>query len=459
MRTEWAMKWAAKRQNQKTAPSLLKNVREDNKMNNFELETSSVFNGVTCDFYHTDGDYTNLWMTRNQIGEALEYKNPNDAIRLIHNRYPHRLNDLSTSFKLKSTDGKMYDTIVYNQRGIMEICRLSKQPKADEFMDWVLDLAEVYCEGSLKPDKSLSSASVPLNREELAAYMMYNSQIIESYKASTDAILKTIQEKDAALLTQQLNCLNAMTDMFKEFAESESGKTQKFGAMVASAMYALKGATETINNTISLHSPSSAPEHNASSVLAWKTRVFDDATAVGKYLGKSQMQILMGIYNRMRKEGCDLDAAQKEYREKYNATRQDSGLINVIANNDVLRATFEHLMNQLLENTVSKKDDGTPQTISVSQETSNPPEYLLLPLDIRVQAERLIPEYGKNLSQIMCYLYKNFEAECGISLKDFMRDYTSRTGRKHFNKGYMILQYPELSDKFMDFVRRMGGAA
>ncbi len=87
-------------------------------------------------------------MTREQIGQALEYAKPTDAICLIHKRNADRLDPLSVTFKLKGTDGKMYDTYVYNIRGVMEICRFSRQPKADKFMDFVWDVMESLYNGN-----------------------------------------------------------------------------------------------------------------------------------------------------------------------------------------------------------------------------------------------------------------------------------------------------------------------
>ena len=117
---------------------------------NFEIVTTENFNGVSCNFYAGDGQ---MYMTRNQIGEALGYANPNDAIRLIHNRHPERMDKFSESFRLNGTDGKAYNTIVYSQRGVFEICRWSQQPKADAFMDWVWDIVEAYRSGTLQPTR------------------------------------------------------------------------------------------------------------------------------------------------------------------------------------------------------------------------------------------------------------------------------------------------------------------
>lgn len=43
----------------------------------------------------------------------------------------------------------MYDTTLYSERGIMEICRLTNKPKANEFMDWVWDIIESYRNNTL----------------------------------------------------------------------------------------------------------------------------------------------------------------------------------------------------------------------------------------------------------------------------------------------------------------------
>ena len=73
-------------------------------------------------------------MTREQIGTALNYENPNDAIRLIHHRNADRLDSLSTTLTLGVVEGNRWvnrNTRVYTLRGVMEICRFSRQPNAE----------------------------------------------------------------------------------------------------------------------------------------------------------------------------------------------------------------------------------------------------------------------------------------------------------------------------------------
>jgi phage antirepressor YoqD-like protein len=116
------------------------NAGADVTMKNLSLVKSEWFGSVQCDFWKDESG--EIWMTRKQIGEALGYADPQKAIDKIHERNKDRLDKFSVTVKLGGTDGKMYDTVVYNARGIYEICRWSRQPKADEFYDMVYDVLE-----------------------------------------------------------------------------------------------------------------------------------------------------------------------------------------------------------------------------------------------------------------------------------------------------------------------------
>lgn len=109
-------------------------------LNDLEIVKSEDFGELNIDIY--ENDEKELYMTREQIGKALEYKNPQKAINNIHKRHKDRLEQFSVTLKLRGTDGKQYDTILYTYKGIYEICRLSRQPKADKFIDWVWDVVE-----------------------------------------------------------------------------------------------------------------------------------------------------------------------------------------------------------------------------------------------------------------------------------------------------------------------------
>lgn len=111
-------------------------------MNSLKLITTENFGNISCDFYRNMND--DILLTREQIGSALEYTNPDDALSKIHKRHKDRLDQFSVVAKLSSTDGKEYDTYLYTQKGVMEICRWSTKKKANQFMDWCWDVIEKY---------------------------------------------------------------------------------------------------------------------------------------------------------------------------------------------------------------------------------------------------------------------------------------------------------------------------
>lgn len=155
-------------------------------MENLQLVATENFNGVMCDFYRKGNQ---LWMTRAQIGLALEYSNPMIAIGKLHNQHKDRLDKFSVlsisdntdseTGKVFSADGKCYNTYLYSQRGVLEICRWSRQPKADAFMDWVWDVIEAYRNGTLQrtlsqPQNDFSKLCIQVNEMEKVLDNLYD---------------------------------------------------------------------------------------------------------------------------------------------------------------------------------------------------------------------------------------------------------------------------------------------
>lgn len=73
-------------------------------MNNLKLVETDVFNEIaTCDFW---GNINNEYLvTREQIGRALGYKNPTNAIKNIHLKHKERLDKFSTQLTLGYVEG------------------------------------------------------------------------------------------------------------------------------------------------------------------------------------------------------------------------------------------------------------------------------------------------------------------------------------------------------------------
>lgn len=103
-----------------------------------ELVLTAPINNVMVDGYYGERE---AWFTRFQIGSALEYDDPQNAITIIHKRHKERLDKFSRECQIDTPSGTQVG-FVYSIRGVFEICRWSKQPKADMVMDALYDMAE-----------------------------------------------------------------------------------------------------------------------------------------------------------------------------------------------------------------------------------------------------------------------------------------------------------------------------
>ena len=121
--------------------------------NALQILTTRNFNGLSFDCYHEDGqDIGDFWATREQIGQLLEYKNPRKAIKDIHTRNRERLDKFSQIAVMANPTkrgaqnepplGNAQEAIVYNFKGLLEICRYSQQPKANAVIDWLWEIAD-----------------------------------------------------------------------------------------------------------------------------------------------------------------------------------------------------------------------------------------------------------------------------------------------------------------------------
>lgn len=166
--------------------------------NKLEIVKKENFGDLECDFYKNEKG--EIFVTRTQIGQALEYSNPNDAIRMIHNRNKERMDKFSVPFKMNGVK-----TYLYNARGIYEICRYSNQPKANDFYDWIYDALEkirttggyIYGEEIMNEDQLIMATMNVLNKkvQNLQLENMQQKQIIGELKSKADYTDIILQNK------------------------------------------------------------------------------------------------------------------------------------------------------------------------------------------------------------------------------------------------------------------------
>ena len=85
-------------------------------MTNLKLITTETFGDLSCNFYRNMND--DIFLTREQIGQALEYSDPSKAIRKIHLKHKDRLDELCIRIKDKTIDNTQ-NGLVENQKIIL----------------------------------------------------------------------------------------------------------------------------------------------------------------------------------------------------------------------------------------------------------------------------------------------------------------------------------------------------
>ena len=143
---------------------------------NLQLIKSAEFNGIQFDCYAQDKQQntSDFWATREQIGKLLEYEYPREAIGKIHERNKERLDKFSSEVKLTTEAGQRI-AMIYNFKGLLEICRYSNQPKADAVMDFLWEIAdEIRRTGSYSVHKQFD---LPFNIFESAKFILNDAGI------------------------------------------------------------------------------------------------------------------------------------------------------------------------------------------------------------------------------------------------------------------------------------------
>lgn len=271
-------------------------------MNNLKLVETDVFNEIaTCDFW---GNANNEYLvTREQIGRALGYSNPANAIKNIHLKHKERLDKFSTQLTLGYVEGDRYverERILYNRKGIMEICRWSRQPLADKFMDWCWEIMDRLISNSLN--------TVTLSREE---YSMIINTVNEVGQ------LNKVNEQ----LIRQLQIISAQNTTMQD---KLSRMWQKIMLIVPPAHYS-----------------------------SWKNKMSQKIVSLAKILGYTndddRKSIYSDIYNMMR---SDYDIDLNSYKENYLLSQIDCknvAMIDVIDSDTALRDIFEEFVDRYIQ--------------------------------------------------------------------------------------------------------------
>ena len=266
-------------------------------MNNLKLITTENFGNIPCDFYRNMND--DILLTREQIGSALEYTNPRTAIKNIHRKHKDRLDELSIRIKSggyqnePTSKREEQERVYYTERGIMEICRWSRQPLANQFMDWCWD-------------------------------------VIEKYR-NNQGFTNTIDNTAINTLTQ------AITTLTTTFTQTISTMQQDISSIKEQQTQTQKQISK-------------------KSFSRWTSKMFPKYQLLMDYFGIDRKELYHNLFLELQNLYPDTDLAQMQDDYCFENNLDSCFTMDVIEHNKELRILFENMVENLLDRYKLKSD-------------------------------------------------------------------------------------------------------
>lgn len=303
------------------------------------LATQKPFGNLTCDVYNDDNN--EFYMTREQIGTALEYDDPRKRIAVIHTRNKDRLDPLSRRFQIETPSG-VQEMIVYTLRGAMEICRFSRQPKADKFMDFVWDVMEsLYAGRNVLATPDQQTALAPQTMQMLMDSFLKSQTTMAQYINSTSSNMTKLTETIAALANHVLT-MQTQPVAVSAPVELKTNPTAQADMI-----------PETTRKPASTPQPKHVQHHGITST--WRRNVYDTVDKIrtnqpDKY--QKNTTVLNAIYEKMRTDyGFVIDQEKREYIRRH--PRQTSpAVITIIEDNTTWSEIFDSILNDIYNSSI-----------------------------------------------------------------------------------------------------------
>lgn len=283
--------------------------------------TSKPFGALNVDVYQNNKNQ--YYMTREQIGRALEYSTPVVAIKKIHDRYADRLDALSSITNLVTEVGnhtQMRQTYVYNLRGVMEICRFSRQPKADAFMDFCWDIMESLMRGDSVLATPQMDAALSKEFIDVRLHALFDS--VKNLQSELDSTRKDLSEQieeARATSNEALNVISSVSQCVHQIKDKQMDN-------------AIRAKSYTPRNVFK------------DEMSDWRKDLYSKISVIANTKGYTNKEALHKIYEYLnRNYGFVLEDARAKYVKRTNR----SGKISTI---DIIEAdeTWKSIMGAVV---------------------------------------------------------------------------------------------------------------
>ena len=305
-----------------------------------------------------------FWMTREQIGTALEYTDPRKTIGKIHERNKDRLDPLSTVVKMSTVEGKrtvMREVVCYNLRGVMEICRYSTQPKANAFIDFCWDVMVALMQGETVSLDRGKMSDVELRRQARFDVMTQGIEELRQSQIQLCSQVAELEEKrqqDRAALENLIHFTKAGLDK----SERLVGKNEIIISAIEQIKKQLATTIQQPTHQNGSYTPRKTYIHPAET--SWKYDVKEMVRKISHIEGVPQKDIFNGMYKTFEKEfGWSVYEERKLYAKKKDISDVYSiPLIDIVEMaNDNIRSSFYCRLKDRYENDLFDPEEAKKQ--------------------------------------------------------------------------------------------------
>lgn len=276
-----------------------------------ELAEREKFGDIECSIYRASGN-GELFFTREQIGAALEYSDPSKSIDKIHSRHRERIDLFSTAVTLGVVEGGRQvqrEMILYTRKGIMEICRWSRQPKADAFMDWVWEVTDRLMRGDV--------VLAPVDHADIVSTGDLTAQL-DSIAGALDALNNSVSK--------------AMNNLDAKVSRSMMSLDEKISKVQTASSYS--------NYYLRCQMRSGYDER-------WERSQHPRLNAIAEFIGMEERTLLQEIYVEMEhRYGITLDSFVDDYKRTKRISTCST--LSVISFSLTLREMFTAIVDEVL---------------------------------------------------------------------------------------------------------------
>lgn len=315
--------------------------------------TSKPFGALNVDVYQNDKHQ--YYMTREQIGAALEYGNPKVAIMNIHTRNSDRLDKFCSVLNLSTEVGnhtQMRQTYVYSLRGVMEICRFSRQPKADAFMDFCWDIMESLMRGDTVLATPQMDAALSKEFIDVRLHALFDSmKNLQSELDSTRKELGDQIEEARATSNEALNVISSVSQCVHQIKDKQMDNS-------------IRAKSYTPRNVF------------RDEMSDWRKDLYSKIGVIANTKGYTNKETLHKIYEYLnRNYGFVLEDARAKYIKRTNRSGKIS-IIDIIEEDSTWKSIMEAVVADMYVASIERLHQNqnelrpTPKAVEAVSETN-----------------------------------------------------------------------------------------